>query len=271
MVNGPGEDGARRTKLSHGMPLPGRMRMRPCRHRLVPERESYCWLGTNRLVGEGEAALVFHGSSETRPIMCDAELADACPWREWDGDAVRLPTVPCPCCGRRHRAGSNSQRLCEEWHSAKEVLKRMRQELPEGSRYYPEGTTQLPYSDDTPDLIRRLIWTKLKTAVLRRDRYRCQDCGEDFKARRRKVYDASLRRGRGGYRWESLEVHHIIARSSGGSDHPGNLKTLCPRCHREYTAEQAVKRTAEGRIRREELCRLAEAGYSDDAVDDPRD
>ena len=30
---------------------------------------------------------------------------------------------------------------------------------------------------------------------------------------------------------DELEVHHIILRSEGGSDHPLNLMTLCKRCH----------------------------------------
>jgi 5-methylcytosine-specific restriction protein A len=147
----------------------------------------------------------------------------------------------------------------------------MRKELPEGRRFYPQGTTALPYREDTTPLIRRLVWQNLKNAILRRDRYRCQDCGADFGARRRKVYDPSLRRGRGGYCWESLEVHHIIARSQGGSDHPGNLKTLCPRCHRCYTAEQGVARVASQRDRKERLRALAAEGYADEIIEDPRD
>jgi 5-methylcytosine-specific restriction protein A len=121
------------------------------------------------------------------------------------------------------------------------VLKRMRQELPEGRRYYEMGTTELPYSASTPDLVRRLIWIRVKSAVLRRDRYFCQDCGADFGGRRRKRFDHNARRGRGGYVWESLEIHHIIPRSKQGSDHPGNLMTLCPSCHRKYTSGMMVE------------------------------
>jgi 5-methylcytosine-specific restriction protein A len=127
------------------------------------------------------------------------------------------------------------------------ILKQMRQDQPGGQRYYDTGTVQLPYSDSTPDLVRRLIWIRVKSAVLRRDRYVCQDCGADFGRRRRKAFDANTRRGRGGYVWESLEVHHIIPRSKQGSDHPGNLMTLCPTCHRKYTSGLMVEFVEERR------------------------
>lgn len=243
--------------------------MLPCRHRLVPERESYCFLESSRRT-EDEIILVFSGEGEG-PIKCGPELASACPFRDWTEQTARPALIACPYCKKRHRDGSNSQQLCAAWGTTKEVLSRMRRECPEGRRYYPEGTTELPYPDDTTPLIRRLVWDRLKNAVLRRDRYRCQDCGVDFGARRRKVYDAKMRRGRGGYRWESLEVHHIIARSSLGSDHPGNLKTLCPACHRAYTTEQTVERVAVQRERKQALRSLIEDGFGEDIVEDPRD
>ena len=243
--------------------------MLPCRHRLVPGAVRYCFLETAH-GSDDDVALVFQGESG-QPLRCLPEMAAACPFREWEEPLAPKFMVPCPHCRRRHRHGSNSQQLCAAWASTKDALAELRRALPEGRRFYPEGTTLRPYADDTTPLIRRLVWEKLKTAVLRRDRYRCQDCGAEFGARRRKVFDRRLRRGRGGYRWESLEVHHIIARSDGGSDHPGNLKTLCPGCHRLYTQEQAAGRTAVQRERRSMLRSLAEEGYGDEAIEDPRD
>jgi 5-methylcytosine-specific restriction endonuclease McrA len=244
--------------------------MLPCRHRLMPEAESYCWLETSRRTEE-ETSLVFQGEGESRPVKCTAPLATVCPFREWTERTEKAGLVPCPHCRHRHREGSNSQLLCEAWGSTKGILAQLRKELPEGRRFYEQGTTVLPYDDHTTSLVRRLVWQRLKNTVLRRDRYRCQDCGAEFGARRRKVFDRRLRRGRGGYRWESLEVHHIIARSQGGSDHPGNLKSLCPACHREYTSEQAVERTALKRERRDTLRSLEQEGYGEETVEDPRD
>ena len=51
-----------------------------------------------------------------------------------------------------------------------------------------------------------------KAFVLNRDKYTCQHC--------------KTKQG-------TLEVHHIVFRSNGGSDEPDNLITLCRHCHRE--------------------------------------
>lgn len=56
--------------------------------------------------------------------------------------------------------------------------------------------------------------SELRNQILKRDNHTCQHC---FKT-------PSI-----------LHVHHIIPRSSNGSDEPTNLITLCPSCHR--TAE----------------------------------
>lgn len=202
-------------------------------------------------------------------MRCRSELARACPWRSWE-EARKADLVPCPCCLKCHRQGSVSQQLCEGWSLAKVALKEVRESRPEGARYYPHGTRDLPYLDHTTPLVRRLVWDRMKSAVLRRDRYRCQDCGLVFGRRRRKVYDPALRRGRGGYRWESLEVHHIIPRSDGGSDHPGNLKTLCPACHLRYTVRHSNERAASRRERMTTLREL-EGEMGEDFIEDPWD
>ena len=51
-----------------------------------------------------------------------------------------------------------------------------------------------------------------KAFVLNRDKYTCQHC--------------KTKKG-------TLEVHHIVFRSNGGSDEPDNLITLCRHCHKE--------------------------------------
>jgi 5-methylcytosine-specific restriction protein A len=149
--------------------------------------------------------------------------------------------------------------MCVAWYGVKSALKDLRETLPPGKRYYPAGTTALPYSIDTPDLVRSLLWPGIKSAVLRRDAYTCQDCGDAFGHPRRKVFDPSAMKGRGGYRWESLEVHHIIPRYLRGSDHPGNLKTLCPACHAKYTQAQLPDFTEVTRRQKETVRLLREA------------
>ena len=52
----------------------------------------------------------------------------------------------------------------------------------------------------------------LRNEALKRDGWRCQNCG-------------SLK---------ELQVHHVKARSALGDDMPDNLITLCMTCHEQY-------------------------------------
>jgi 5-methylcytosine-specific restriction endonuclease McrA len=61
-------------------------------------------------------------------------------------------------------------------------------------------------NDDTESGTR---YGDLSRRVLRRDGWRCQDCGSRT----------------------NLEVHHLQFRSQGGEDAEENLITLCCRCH----------------------------------------
>jgi 5-methylcytosine-specific restriction endonuclease McrA len=227
-----------------------------CFHRLTEGDASYCILQSNRLL-ETEPPLrsfVFNGSREGLLMLCDKTLLNICPFQTESDKPERAGSgrlIHCPHCNKRHFEGSTAKRLCEEWSSVKLILKQLRDELPKSQRFFSLGTTELPYSESTPDLVRRLIWIKAKGAVLRRDRYTCQDCGASFQRRRRKVYDPYARRGKGGCVWESLEVHHIVPRSKHGSDHPGNLKTLCPDCHRKYTSDLMLDLLEDRRRERE--------------------
>lgn len=61
-----------------------------------------------------------------------------------------------------------------------------------------------------PSLIahNRWRWSQLRAAILVRDGFRCQLCGDPAR-----------------------EVDHIAPRAHGGGDHPGNLRSLCRPCH----------------------------------------
>lgn len=54
-------------------------------------------------------------------------------------------------------------------------------------------------------------WSLVRDAVLERDG-KCQLCGHE--------------------RFSDLQVHHILPRHCGGSDHPMNLITVCVPCHK---------------------------------------
>jgi len=55
-------------------------------------------------------------------------------------------------------------------------------------------------------------WVDIREAVLRRDNYKCLECGTHCHA-------------------AEADVHHVLPRSAGGTDEPSNLVTLCDGCH----------------------------------------
>lgn len=59
------------------------------------------------------------------------------------------------------------------------------------------------------------VSTKIRTIVLQRDNYQCQDCGA-------KDWNASP---------SLLHTHHIVHHVNGGTKDPNNLLTLCFVCH----------------------------------------
>jgi 5-methylcytosine-specific restriction protein A len=202
-----------------------------------------CFLTTSRRDPDGAASLVFHGSSEFAPVVCAAELSDACPFRV---SPSKAPLAPCACCGGRHRQGSGSERACVAWHGYKELLR-----VTKGQGRAQGGTSLPCYAAGSPAWIPRALWPRVKASILRRDGYRCRDCGLEFR-------DASGRRERG-----ALEVHHILPRSRGGSDHPLNLITLCKACHGGYTSESASDLAMETRHERQVLGNRALLRWSD--------
>jgi ATP-dependent DNA helicase RecQ len=55
-------------------------------------------------------------------------------------------------------------------------------------------------------------WANIREAVLRRDGYKCRECGKPCRS-------------------AEADVHHLLSRSAGGPDEPSNLVTLCDGCH----------------------------------------
>jgi 5-methylcytosine-specific restriction endonuclease McrA len=68
--------------------------------------------------------------------------------------------------------------------------------------YYAQRQTQKQVFDEE--------FLEVRTAVLKRDGYRCVNCGQTG---------------------TELHVHHIIPRSEGGTNDLSNLVTLCAKCH----------------------------------------
>jgi 5-methylcytosine-specific restriction enzyme A len=64
-------------------------------------------------------------------------------------------------------------------------------------------------------------WRRIRDKILERDRHVCKKCGA-----------------------RASNVDHILAKADGGSDDLSNLRSLCLRCHKAWTAEQnRVRRT----------------------------
>jgi len=70
-------------------------------------------------------------------------------------------------------------------------------------------------------------WLNIRTQVLKRDGYRCVNCGQTG---------------------TELHVHHIIPKSKGGTDELDNLVTLCVKCHsiQEAKGHELIKSRIEG-------------------------
>ena len=62
-------------------------------------------------------------------------------------------------------------------------------------------------------------WRDVRMGVLQRDGFRCQHCS----------YICSVKELK--RKSDKLQVHHLLFKSEGGSNHPSNLITLCRRCH----------------------------------------
>ncbi len=75
-------------------------------------------------------------------------------------------------------------------------------------------------------------WRRTRESVLRRDKFRCVECGKPCTR-------------------AEADIHHLMPRSAGGSDEPSNLVTLCDGCHAAHhpklsagLARRAIERWA---------------------------
>jgi len=57
--------------------------------------------------------------------------------------------------------------------------------------------------------IHNRAWRKFRRAILIRDQFTCQYCGQ-----------------------RATQVDHVISRNDGGTDHPSNLRAACAKCNR---------------------------------------
>ena len=77
-------------------------------------------------------------------------------------------------------------------------------------------------------------WQQLRLQVVRRDHYRCVQCGREGRFPRR--YRGQPFKPTGPY--VGLHVHHIRPLNQGGTNYPSNLETLCKNCHETVHGRQ---------------------------------
>ncbi len=189
-------------------------------------------MGSHRQLDNGGLDLVFQSIDRGGPLRCDGAMFKVCPFKVAGAEETPLDsrgTVHCKWCGKRHAPGSLNRRLCQEWHMFKASHRENQKGMAGDRKFFLYGSRTVVFSHDCDEALRRLLWPRVHITILRRDRFTCQDCGRQG----RQVVAGKLR---------GLEVHHIIPRSEGGTDHPTNLKTVCHECHKRYTAESARDR-----------------------------
>jgi RecQ family ATP-dependent DNA helicase len=64
-------------------------------------------------------------------------------------------------------------------------------------------------------------WRKIRESILRRDKFKCVECGDPCDR-------------------DEADIHHLLPRSVGGSDEPSNLITLCDGCHAAHHPKLAA-------------------------------
>ena len=152
--------------------------------------------------------------------MCEAKTEKKCRHRGWDHQmALDIAKARssfigrCPRCGRRHPTLFEYKRclVSSDIHKAFE----------ESGRWSKEGSRDHLPHENMPPALKAYGWKEVRKRVLARDGSLCQECNKPL---------ADIPS------WFT-EVHHIVPRERGGSDHPSNLKTLCVVCHRAYTNE----------------------------------
>jgi hypothetical protein len=185
-----------------------------CHFQDRPRRPSLCLRGHHAWIVGGELG------NEPELRTCDARTEKNCEHRAWDHqiglDVARSKSSfigRCVRCGKRHSTLFDYKR-CMISHEIQKAFE-------DGGKWSNEGSRDHLPHEDMPPALKASGWKEVRRRVLARDGFHCQECNKP-------LADVPS--------WFT-EVHHIVPRERGGSDHPSNLKTLCLVCHRAYTNE----------------------------------
>ncbi len=168
-------------------------------------------------------------------FYCTDSMSAKCPHRSWSheesvavhrGKAALLAN--CPACGKTHRTVEERMRC---------ILDRTIENEFTSSVMECGGSRDPILPPEVPQEMAPHAWRKIREKVYERDGMRCRVCGRPLE---------------GMPSW-FFEVHHVVPRREGGSDHPRNLVTICYLCHKKATAhggspERDPRRLAYGRF-----------------------
>jgi 5-methylcytosine-specific restriction protein A len=171
-------------------------------------KEHYAWIAGGELGPEPELR------------MCEAKIEKKCEQRAWDHktslEVARSRSAfigRCIRCGKRHATLFDSKRCL--------ISNQIKMSLEQNGGWRDEGCCEHLPHENMPAALKAWGWKEVRRRVLARDAFVCQEC-------KKPLSEIPS--------WFT-EVHHIIPRERGGSDHPSNLKTLCLICHRAHTNE----------------------------------
>ncbi len=185
-------------------------------------------------------------------FKCTERMAEVCPYR------VHSPLPPpekakwydCPNCGHRHRT-EKARLLCAGYEAWRKAFKDWCDKFTPSTSTL-QGTREQVYPQELLDfqgfsnMQRDYLWPFIAERIIERDKHKCQDCGLEAdhwtSEHDNHTYwstGASSNQHTDEYGvlrkdWIPFEVHHIIPRGMGGSDHPANLKLVCKNCHSKY-------------------------------------
>jgi len=196
--------------------------MKLCNHRYPKRGEGAChlrvcdvsgqpWRYDSPYVFAKEGALPSYWMRDT--FECTERMAEVCPYQTWSPEPPKpkLTWVQCLHCKGKHHSEWAINR-CKAYECFDKAMR----------VWDAHGTKDSPFSQDVlsfkqSKLLLQHLWPGFTGKIIHRDKC-CQDCGAEYS---------------GDTRIE-FEVHHIIPRGLGGSDHPANLKLVCKNCHTKY-------------------------------------
>ncbi|MDD1771041.1 MAG: HNH endonuclease [Methanomassiliicoccales archaeon] len=186
--------------------------MKGCHYQDLPCKRSLCLRAYHAwtLSGiEGKPPSTFY---------CTESMSSKCPHRGWDhGESVTVQREKaellkeCPACGEPHRTIDERMRCILDQSIEKEFA---------SSGTECGGSCESILPPEIPQEMWPYAWKKIRDRVFERDEGKCRSCGRPLE---------------GMPSW-FFEVHHVVPRCEGGSDHPRNLVTLCYLCHKKSTA-----------------------------------